>query len=394
MPARHLVLMHPFAGVDGVRELNQRAGIRVGNDADVSGPITARRSYRASRGFYLSDLDVAVVNADPDQAAALARGAREPGPIAFIEPERTLRVRPVTPPATGAGEDSGEFQVPHLPFTWGLQAVGAAATRATGKGVRLAVLDTGIDMEHPDFVHKLGIAQSFVADETTQDVIGHGTHCAGIATGPRTLEVFPGYGVAPEANLYVAKTVDKAGEGQDGAVLSAIAWAVRHKCAVVSISLGSPVRPDEFYSVVFEQVAARALRAGTLIVAAAGNDSDRVKNLAAPVDHPANCPSVLAVGAIGQDDTVAPFSNMTVNLSGGAVDVAAPGVDVFSAWIGGYRTLSGTSMATPHVAGVAALLSQATGARGWELWARLQGFARRLEAPSRDVGAGLVQAPR
>jgi subtilisin len=147
--------------------------------------------------------------------------------------------------------------------------------------------------------------------------------------------------------------------------------------------------------VVFDQVGRRALRAGTLIVAAAGNDSNR-PGLINPVSHPANCPSIMAVAAIDQQLRVARFSNAGLNAQGGQVDIAAPGVAVHSAWPRPvlYNRINGTSMATPHVAGIAAQLAEANPtARGAALWALLVQAARRLPLLARDVGAGLVQAP-
>lgn len=137
------------------------------------------------------------------------------------------------------------------------------------------------------------------------------------------------------------------------------------------------------------------MRAGTLIIAAAGNDSDRESGHISSVGHPANCPSIMAVGAVDIQEKVANFSCGTVG-EVGQVDVAAPGVDVYSSWPmpTRYRRISGTSMATPHVAGVAALIAgEDPQARPQDIWARLVQTARRLSQLSTDVGAGMVQAP-
>ena len=162
------------------------------------------------------------------------------------------------------------------------------------------------------------------------------------------------------------------------------------------MSLGAATRPGQSFSFIFEIVARRVTRAGTLIVAAAGNESRRESGIVSPVGHPANCPSIMAVGALDSQLRVAPFSNGGINPQGGQVDIAAPGVDVRSSWRmpTGYRTISGTSMATPHVAGLAALHAQANpDSTPREVWSLLTQTARRLPLPSLDVGAGLVQAP-
>src|SRR6185437_7637714 len=160
-------------------------------------------------------------------------------------------------------------------------------------------------------------------------------------------------------------------------------------------SVGTPVAPGEPYSSIYEQVAQRALGAGTVILAAAGNDSLRPEAIA-PVDHPANCPSILAVAAIDAYLRFAPFSCGGINSDGGEVNLAAPGVAIRSAWPRPdlYRMNSGTSMATPYVAGIAALLAEANPSiRGRDLQELLTKATRPLELPPRDVGAGLAQAP-
>src|SRR5690606_15073941 len=200
---------------------------------------------------------------------------------------------------------------------------------------------------------------------------------------------------AGEAELFIGKVLGDSGGGADGNVLEGIDWAVRNGCHIVSLSLGSAAQPGDAYSQVFETVARRALEAGTLIIAAAGNESRRPDHIA-PVGHPANCPSILAVAAVDAAMDVAPFSCGGLQGQGGEVNVAAPGVDVPSSWPmpERYRAISGTSMATPFVAGVAALYVEADpDARGARLGERLARDARPLSLPPRDVGAGLVQAP-
>jgi subtilisin family serine protease len=159
------------------------------------------------------------------------------------------------------------------------------------------------------------------------------------------------------------------------------------------MSLGADVvEPSPAYTA----AGRRALDQGSLIVAAAGNNADRQNGDVGFVGVPANSPEILAVGALDPFLAVAWFSARSGAVPGGQVDLAAPGVDVYSSWPlpDCYTTISGTSMATPHVAGLAALWAEETGLRGRELWQTLTGAARRLTAPSVDVGSGLPLAPR
>jgi subtilisin family serine protease len=279
-------------------------------------------------------------------------------------------------------------------WTWGLQAVGVERTRWTGAGIRVAILDTGVDRAHPDFAGRELQERSFVAGEGAGDVQGHGTHCAGTCAGSKAPASGPRYGVAPGVVLYSGRVLDARGRGRDAAVLAGIEWAVSQGCAVVSMSLGSPGYMNQPYSRVYEIAARRALAAGTLVIAAAGNDSDRPE-VVSPVGRPANCPSILSVGAVARSLRVASFSNGGTGMGGCGVDLVAPGVGVLSSWTmpGGYRRLSGTSMATPHVAGVAALWAERSRVRGRSLWSVLKQSARRLLGPTSDVGSGLTQAP-
>jgi subtilisin len=381
---RYLVLLEEDAVDAGAREMTRVAGIRPYSTSDAPWTSPGNRDP----DVILHELGVAVVTADDDQVSALARAATEPGPIALVEPERV-----VTAIAAPAVEDESTTAA-ETTHTWGLQAVGAATSLATGKGIRVAVLDTGLDLDHPDLAGRVVVSQSFIEGEAVQDGHGHGTHCVGTACGPREVPGGLGYGVACECDIYAGKVLSNRGSGADGGILAGIAWAIAHRCSLISMSLGAPTQPGQPHSLTYERVAQRALARGTLIVAAAGNESQRSNGVIKPISHPANCPSILAVGAVDVRLAVANFSCGTVDARS-AVDLVGPGVDVHSSWPMPTRTrrISGTSMATPHVAGTAALIAQATGARGYGLWARLAQTAKRLPLPSTDVGSGLVQAP-
>jgi subtilisin len=369
-------------------------------------------------GMLFERLGAAVLQGDPDQVRALA--SRAVAQTLLVERERYVRATGlrrgsagVTAQAPGAGLSSdhpgGDAGAPDsrqpVPWTlpladttltsWGLQATRILSSRYSGRGIRVAMLDTGFDLEHPDFSGRTIVAQSFVTGLPVDDANGHGTHSAGIACGPQRPGQPPRYGIAFGADVYIAKVLDDDANGTDGGVLAGIDWAVRNNCCVVSMSLGTPVALGDPHSQVYEQIAVRALAAGSLLIAPAGNGSQRPDRIA-PVEHPANCPSILAVGAIDQSLAMAPFSNGGLNRDGGEVDLAAPGIAILSASPRPtlHQTGCGTSTAACFVAGIAALLAEAnTAARGAALRSLLLQTSLALPVPARDVGAGLVQAP-
>ncbi|WP_394621511.1 S8 family serine peptidase [Lentzea sp. JNUCC 0626] len=377
---RFLVLLQEDAVEEGLAELGTIAGFDL-NSGDLD----------AETVQVFPELGVAVVSADPTLLAELNSAADRPGPVQIVEPERVVHAfqdddaAPAEEDVAAAADESV--------LTWGLQAVGADVSTATGKGIKIAVLDTGWEKNHPDFTGRTITTKSFINGEDVQDGHGHGTHCIGTSAGPRKPATLPGYGVAYEAEIFAGKVLSNAGSGSDGGILAGIDWAVTNGCAIISMSLGADVPAGTPYSQIYETVAQRALAKGTLIIAASGNASSRPGRIA-PVGHPARCPSIIAVAAIDVNRAIASFSSGSADKIG-QIDVCAPGVDVYSSFKlpDKYRRLRGTSMATPHVAGVAVLIAEKTGARGYELWARLVGTALRLPLPSTDIGSGLVQAP-
>jgi subtilisin len=285
-------------------------------------------------------------------------------------------------------------------FTWGLQVTKAATSRFSGRGMRVAVLDTGLDLGHPDFTGRNIGSRSFVPNQTVQDVRGHGTHCIGTACGPRSPFRTPGrppsYGCASNCHIFAGKVLSNQGSGTTTGIIAGMQWAIANGCQVISMSLGRTIRPDEKgFNPAYEQVAQVGLQRGTLIIAAAGNDSARPARIS-PVGEPANSPSILAVGSLDESLLVASSSCGGLFLPHGAVNIAGPGVNIHSSFPRPilYRRLNGTSMATPHVAGIAALWAETNALfRGVALGRQLLHSARRLPLPPRDVGAGLVQAP-
>lgn len=405
MPRLLVLLADGTAPAETARVLRSASGLRVASSADFSGGAVSAADLAGADALLLDRLGVLLVDGDalPGGGGDASESAKERRarfervagmPVLAVEDEREVRAYDTRPVFFS---DDAERRASEVRVTWGLHAIGADRSVYTGRGVSVAVLDTGLDAEHPDVAGRDYWAHAFVAGVAGVDNHGHGTHCAGTVGGPLEPVEGPRYGVAPNAKIYSGKVLREDGGGGDGGILAGVNWALSQGCRVVSMSLGAETKPGELPSRVFETAARRAMKQGTLLVAAAGNESRRNAGHVAPVGHPANCPSVLAVGAVDGNLAVADFSNGSVGGgSAGHIDLVAPGVDVYSSYPMPVRTtrLGGTSMACPHVAGIAALLLEEnaeTTADG--LWSLLVRTAKRLDAPSVDVGAGLVQAP-
>ncbi|HEY5713337.1 MAG TPA: S8 family serine peptidase [Allosphingosinicella sp.] len=372
-------------------------------------------------GVFFENIGIAVLNLESDAAGAFAEDVGDSSTILAIEPEgimyalsdlpggvsaeylRGFRDAAAAIQAGARGDPSGGVApdasvaasfADTATLTWGLQATRAANSKWSGKGRKVAVLDTGLDLAHPDFVGRSITSKSFITGvASAQDGHGHGTHCIGTACGTKSPPTGRRYGVAWGSQIFVGKVLSDQGSGGDIGILAGIDWAVANKCEVISMSLGSNVPST---TVAYESAGQRALNAGCLIVAAAGNNAQRLQGNFGFVTRPANSRSMMAVAAVDSNLAMAYFSARdTVHGGGSAVDIAGPGVAVYSTWPmpRRYHTISGTSMATPHVAGIAALWAEATGATGAALWQRLIVNARTLPLPVADVGRGLVQSP-
>lgn len=252
---------------------------------------------------------------------------------------------------SASGKPGGTGTQPAQSIPWGIARIGAPEANALNKGagIKVCVVDSGIDKTHPDLAANLAGGRNFVvikgriAADNWNDDNGHGSHVAGtIAAIENSIGVV---GVAPEAKLFAAKVLDSRGSGYLSDVADGISACVSAGARVINMSLGASGDPNAASPLKTAILNAQA--AGVLVVVAAGNEGQDVKNVI-----PAGYPSVIAVSALNSSDQFASWSNFGLDEN----DFAAPGVNILSTWKGGqYNTISGTSMASPHVAGVAAL---------------------------------------
>lgn len=224
---------------------------------------------------------------------------------------------------------------------WGIDRIEAdsAWSTTTGSAIKVAVVDTGIDLSHPDLKANIkGGYNAINPNKSYTDDNGHGTHVAGII-GAINNEIGV-IGAAPTVGLYSVKVLDRRGSGYLSDVIEGLDWSIQANIDVINMSLGTNSNILSFHEAI-----QKVREAGIIQVAAAGNDGGAV-------DYPAAYPETIAVSAIDSSNTIANWSSR-----GPEVDLAAPGVNIYSTYKGStYKTLSGTSMATPHVAGTAALV--------------------------------------
>ncbi|MFD5287105.1 S8 family serine peptidase [Streptomyces rochei] len=267
----------------------------------------------------------------------------------------------------------------------------------TGKGVTVAVLDSGVDAGHPDLAGRVAQSRSFIPGEEVADRNGHGTHVASTVGGSGAASDGKEKGVAPGATLAVGKVLSDEGFGSESEIIAGMEWAARDVDAdIVSMSLGS-TEPSDGTDPMARAVDTLSAETGALFVIAAGNTGSP-----SSVGSPGAADSALTVGAVDSADRAAWFTSAGPRYGDNALkpDLSAPGVGILAArsrlteGSGDYTSLDGTSMATPHVSGVAALLAERhpdwSGAR---LKDALMSTATQLDASAYQLGAGRVSVP-
>jgi subtilisin len=414
---RLLVTFKEGAAEEGLQSFGSKS-MRLANARDFDDQAAVLEEAGDADAFVFPEIGVALVSggAARERGMALDAEIAADSPIESVDPEYFVFAENVRPPFQAYQEGvlqpqasergGGEFlrgfksateailaevrggsqtqleveeETLVLGATWGLIACKVPFSLRSGLGIKVAVLDTGFDLGHPDFVGRPLVTAQFVG-QPVQDLHGHGTHTMGTACGPKApAGTTPRYGIGHRASMVIGKVLSNSGFSVGGSVLNGMNWAIAGRCPVISMSLGSQAGPQPAYT----NAGQAALNNGCLIIAAAGNNSTST-------GAPANSPTIMSVASLDSNLAPSSFSNF------GKIEIAGPGRDVFSSWPRPtrYKTISGTSMATPHVAGCAALWAETSpNLRGMNLWRRLQATAKHLPFPPTRVGAGLVQAP-
>lgn len=320
---------------------------------------------------------------------AMALSARGKAIHVLDEDPRVEKIWPDLPVHTCLDVAAPQVGVPRL---WELGL--------TGKGIRLAILDTGLDAEHPDFGLRLRARESFV-DRDPSDGNGHGTHVAGVAAGSGEASQGRYRGIAPEADLYIAKVLRDDGSGATSDVMAALDWAVRQQPHVINLSLGGSPTPADG-SDPLSTMCNAAVEKGFVVCCAAGNSGPASYTVGAP----GAARLVITVGAVDDSDRIAPFSSRGPTADGRVKpDLVMPGVSIISARARGtqmgsivnehYTQASGTSMATPLLSGAVALLLQHDpGHTPAEVKSLLTGSALSIGEPENTQGSGRADVYR
>lgn len=300
--------------------------------------------------------------------------------VAEKQAESASSIPAVSPAAEISSSENNSISSLRSEIPWGIARVNASAAWAftEGAGVKVAVVDTGINYNHKDLADNYAGGYNAINPSATPlDDQGHGTHVAGtIAAVKNGTGVV---GVAPKAKLYAVKVLGGDGSGSYSSIISGIEWAVKQKVNVINMSLGGGGYMAAMHNAIKE-----AVNENITVVCAAGNDSG-------PVNYPAKYPEAIAVSASNSYDGIAYFSSR-----GDEIEYIAPGVDIQSTSMrGGYEKMSGTSMACPHVAGLAALAYGAGHTTPADVRAAFNKAAEKLGTLSSQLqGAGLVNAAK
>ena len=405
---RYIVTFKEGAAEEGLRSLGAKSRrLRVADARDFDDQAATLEAVGDADALVFPEIGVAVLGGDSVSELGMNAGAEiaADSPVEAIEPEyfafanaapiltridQAEYLRGFARAAQAIAHDLGvtdeddreaEFGEDALALgaTWGLVRCKVPPSLRSGAGTRVAVLDNGMDLGHPDFAGRTIVGQTFVG-QPVQTTSIHGTHLIGTACGPKSPPgTIPRYGIGYRTGIFVGKVLSNSGAGTTASILAGYNWAIANKCVAILGGFGSASPVQAAYTAAGQA----ALTRGCVIIASAGSGG-------AAVGAPANSPTIMSVSSLEPNLTPSVFSNV------GKIDIAAPGRDIFSSVPRPqkYATISGTSPAAAHVAGCAALWAETSPAlRGIALWRKLLTTAKLLPFPPARVGAGLVQAP-
>ncbi|MCK5400785.1 MAG: S8 family serine peptidase [Flavobacteriaceae bacterium] len=282
---------------------------------------------------------------------------------------------------------------------WGIVKTNVNNSTYTGSGVKVAILDTGFDCDHPDYKNRNISRISFISN-SNQDDNGHGMHCTGIACG-YTDSNKTQYGVAYKSNIYSCKVLDSQQKGYQSDVIRGVFWAIKNNCKVINISYGIQNNGNRPYDIVFERAIKFAFNNSCITIIAIGNDSTRKKKQFKALCSPSDCPTAIAVSAIDKKNIIYEHGNRAYKSLSQNINFTAPGVDIYSSWSRSSPSRlsnakkTGTSMAASFVTGIIALLWEKHPTAHPQL---IINILKKTALNSKnwlfqDVGHGLVQAP-
>lgn len=387
------IVLHPSSALGQTAEveavlLPRTSGhvlVRFDNSATAEERRIALASIGARQVGYIAALDTVIASTNDSERSVASLNARSD--ILWAEPDYLARIQDFPPPSRLRGVVYVPVAVvaedPLMTHQWhhALIRTGEAWRVSRGAGAIIAIVDTGVDCDLTELMYQCVAGYDFVNDDfDPSDDHGHGTDVASIAAGAANNGI-GGVGIAPDSRLMPLKAMSANGFGSYAAIANAVVWAADRGADVINLSLGG-----YYDSATLRSAISYAVARGLVVVAAAGND-----NLALPA-YPAAYPNVIAVAATDRDDRHWEPSNR-----GSYVDVAAPGAHVATTTRHGWGELSGTSEATPIVAGVAALIrSRSPGLSAETVLSQLAAGAVDLGDPGWDpfFGHGRVDAAR
>ena len=327
------------------------------------------KAWKFSENKELEKLDTHILNVPASRAQEELQRLGQLSGVLYAEPDYPIRIADTTPDDT---DFSNQYALTAIraPQGWDI---------STGSDtVIIAIIDTGVDYNHPDLAGKIVSGYDFIQhDSIAQDDNGHGTHVAGIAAAASN-NAQGIAGVSWGARIMPVKVLNSGGGGVYSDTASGIMWAAEHGAQIINLSIG-----EVYSSYTLQNAVDYAIGKGCLVIAASGNDDN------SQILYPARYPKVMAVAATDASNQRASFSTY-----GPEIDIAAPGDQIYSLDIGGYATHSGTSMAVPHVAGLAAVLWGVPGNDSAAVVRyKIESSALDIDSPGWDAytGAGLIQ---